>query len=186
MSVRLADSKKYVKSLKIEERIPIYEEMNIYNIGYDDYQKWSNVRGVIDSSDIIEIFRLKEIVGEQVNNSLKELDSDELQKIGLHIDTVNWFVKYNDILCRYKSVSNKLIYDKYIVDLAISVSPFIFCIKESLIEIQKKAINIIITDDVIKELVLCSANNLISLMIKTMVLLYINHEIQKLKNYFLK
>lgn len=104
------DMKKYIKALKIEERIPVYERNHIYNMGYEGFQKWANIRGLISTSDIIELFSLKDITTEEINNALKEIDDKEISIIAKAFATMEWFENYSMALNRYAQLSNKIEY----------------------------------------------------------------------------
>ena len=163
------DMKRFVKALKIEERIPVYEKNHIYNMGYDEFQKWANIRGLISTSDIAELYSLKDITSEEINNVLKDIDDNEISAIAKDIKTAEWFTNYNMALNRYAQFSSKIQYNGESVDLAIAVAPFVLFINEAMLEVKKNVKNIEISEDVIKEIGVSSANLLLGLIIKTLV-----------------
>ena len=142
---RNMDMKRFVKALKIEERIPVYEKNHIYNMGYDEFQKWANIRGLISTSDIAELYSLKDITSEEINNVLKDIDDNEISAIAKDIKTAEWFTNYNMALNRYAQFSSKIQYNGESVDLAIAVAPFVLFINEAMLEVKKNVKNIVYT-----------------------------------------
>jgi type 2 lantibiotic biosynthesis protein LanM len=158
-------------ALTIAERLQLYKKFGFIAQDFLAYQKWVDVRGLLEEVHINTMLDICNMTREDLNLALKALSADEKREISSAIGNEHWLTLYYEIMEYYashiKNIDADLIDEDTELNLSQSIAPFLLWSRHRILTCQWN--NIVVPDDAINKLIESLGLSLISLSIKTLV-----------------
>lgn len=117
------------RALTLNERISLYKEHGIECKDFSAYQRWIQIRGLLNDENISPVLRILDRTREDINLALQDLTPKEADLINHCAESHPWKVFYKSLVDEYKS--HLLAGDPFdktesdsVIDISAAVGPF--------------------------------------------------------------